>query len=96
MGFRIKEIQERKRKKLERIEEDMIKKEAVRYGGSREDPIESEHAFIYKIKAIRSHFKDHDSLNEATEDFVTNLKGVQSLDGLPISKVDPSLLLDLL
>lgn len=95
MGFIIKEFQEEREKQLALITDEMIKKEAKRYGGSLSSP-ESEKQFILKIKAVRSQLQNKEEANLAIEEFVKNLKNSSLNEGLLTSNIKPNLLLDLL
>ena len=96
MGFRIKELEAKRKRKLALIEEEMIEKVAMRYGGASKDPDKTQEAFIYKIKAIRHQLQDEAQASLATDNLIKELKDKSHLHHLPISKVEPSLLLDLL
>ena len=96
MGLRIIELRERQRRQQAAHIDAEVRAQAKRYGDATADPQSSEEAFLYKIKAIRSQFKEGEDYRGATHGFVSNLKKIPATGGLPVSNIDPSLLLELL
>ena len=94
MSLIIKEIHARREKERSIIQTEMLKNAYRRWASS--EPLEqSEEAFMYKIRALRSQF-DSSRATKTTEDVCQNLRDIPEAGNLPIRSLEPSLILDLL
>lgn len=98
MTFRIREHQQRRQQELEKTQNEMILQEVRRYSRLKEGQSieDAEQAIIYKVKAMRSHMKSNSEAIAATAAIVRSIKDNPIKTQLPISQIEPSLLLELL
>ena len=96
MSFIVREFEDQRKRERDGLKHSLLKSEAIRFGASSIDPIESEREFLHKFKKIRSRFKCNDDVIAATENVCSQLKAQSFMLEMPFRDSEPKTILDLL